>query len=250
MNDIQKRLLDLADRSYRTNTYTFTDFLSLAELSDYYMIKNQLDFASCKVFGGYDQCDRAIIRFGNPDALMYDIDFPIVCIHIRPLVKKFADQLSHRDFLGALMNLGIERHTLGDIRIRDNEAYLLCLLSIAPYITKNLTKIKHTSVSCKEVDITSLPLDTFVDEPDTRHIVVSSLRADGIISKVHNLSRNDSLTLFKSQKVFINGRLCENNSVNVKAGDIINARGFGKFQISSDAKETKKGRISLCVLIW
>ena len=80
--------------------------------------------------------------------------------------------------------------------------------------------------------------------------MVSSLRADGMISKVYNLSRNESLELFQSQKVFINGKLSENNSQQVKNGDVINARGYGKFKIGSEPKETRKGKISISAYIW
>lgn len=74
--------------------------------------------------GGVDGCERQILRFGDEESLGYDAGFPICCIEIKPLIEKFADALTHRDYLGALMHLGIERSTLGDIMIRDKTAYL------------------------------------------------------------------------------------------------------------------------------
>jgi RNA-binding protein YlmH len=101
------RLTELADRSYRTGIFTFTDFLSMAELAAYYEQEGELQYASPSLFGGCEQAERQMIRFGGPEEIGYDQPFPISALAIRPLQAKFADDLTHRDFLGALMNLGI-----------------------------------------------------------------------------------------------------------------------------------------------
>jgi len=248
---LKKRFLELADRSFSNSTYTFTDFLGIAEQSDLHMLEREISYAGLTLFGGYENADRVMARFGNEEEFGYEMEFPIVCIHIMPLLKKFADDLNHRDFLGALMNLGIKRETIGDIKVTEKEAYIFCLDNIALYITENLTKVKHTNVKCEVISGFDKTLSSIVDtEPLGKQITLSSLRADGAISKVYNLSRNESLALFQSQKVFINGRLCENNSAKIVLGDVINARGYGKFKIASDPKETRKGKISVSVLLW
>ena len=116
---LKNRIKDLADKSFRQNVYTFTGFLGLSEQDLFWKMiqKGELSYAAHKLFGGYEEAERVIVRFGAEDDLGYEEDFPIVCVHIKPLIVKFADALSHRDFLGALMNLGIERSTLGDIRV-------------------------------------------------------------------------------------------------------------------------------------
>lgn len=244
---LQNRLRDLADRSYSQNIYTFSSFLSLGELNAYYLLERELKFASPSLFGGYEGAERCLIRFGNPDELGYEQEPPIVCIHITPLMEKFADNLSHRDFLGALMNLGIERDVLGDIKAGEKEAFLFCLDSISDFICENLDKVKHTNVKCRVVaDISEFPMD----EPEEVTIQVASERIDSIISKVCKLSRSESLDLFREGKVFVNGRLCENNSKAAATGDVINARGYGKFKIISEPTLTRKGKISLTVAVY
>jgi len=239
---IQKHLRDLADRSYKQDMYTFSSFLSIAELDAYYTIERELSYASPKLFGGYESAERMLVRFGNEETLGYTQDPPIVCIHITPLMEKFADNLSHRDFLGALMNLGIERSVLGDIKAGDKQAYLFCLDSMSDYICENLDQVKHTHVKCRCItEAAEFPKD----EPRQLVIQVASERADALISKVYNLSRNDSLELFRAGKVFINGRLCENNSKAISIGDIINARGYGKFKVVSEPTITKKGKLTI-----
>ncbi len=244
---IQNRLRDLADRSYTQNVYTFSSFLSLGELNEYYLLEKELHYATPMLFGGFEGAERCLIRFGNRQDLGYEQEPPIVCIHITPLMEKFADNLSHRDFLGALMNLGIERDVLGDIKAGEKEAFLFCLDSIADFICENLTKVKHTNVKCHVVtDISEFP----VDEPEEITIQVSSERVDSIISKVCKLSRSESLDLFREGKVFVNGRLCENNSKAAATGDVINARGYGKFKIISEPSLTRKGKISLNIAVY
>ena len=252
MNDIlKKRYTELADRSFNTGTYTFTGFLGIADRSDLYSMERELSYAGVSLYGGYDGADRVVARFGRSEELGYEIEYPITCIHIVPLLKKFADELNHRDFLGAIMNLGIERDTIGDIKVNDREAYLLCLERIAPYIMENLTKIKHTNVKTSIISgFDKSKIVIFNEKPITKQITLSSLRVDGLISKVYNLSRNESLVLFQSQKVYVNGRLCENNSAKIISGDVINARGYGKFAVCADPKMTRKGKLAVNVNIW
>ena len=125
IQQIKKRLLELAERSYSHSVYTFTSFLGLSEQQVYYEISGQLSYAGCGMDGGSPLCERKMIRFGNEENLGYTAPYPIVCLRIEPLNLKFAENLTHRDFLGAIMNLGIERDTVGDIFVQDKEACLV-----------------------------------------------------------------------------------------------------------------------------
>lgn len=241
------RLQELADKSFGQNLFTFTGFLGLSEQDIFWRKEIELKHAGYTLWGGCEGADRQVIRFGNAQELGYEVDFPIVCIHIKPLIAKFADKLSHRDFLGALMNLGIERSTLGDIKVGDKEAYLFCLESIADYICENLQQIKHTHVSCRITDnYEELP----EEKPELRSVQVSSMRIDAVIAKVYNKSRSECLELFRSGKVFVNGRLCENNSALLKSGQTVNARGYGKFVATGELRETRKGKLSIEVAVY
>lgn len=239
---LKKRFKDLAERSYTQGIFTFTGFLGLGEQEIFWQQEREIRHAGYALEGGCPDADRKVIRFGSGQELGYEVDFPIVCIHISPLQQKFADALSHRDFLGALMNLGIDRSTLGDIRVGDRQAYIFCLDSIAEFICGNLVKVKHTHVSCGIAeDFTSVA----AKEPESVSVQVSSMRVDAVLARVYNISREKSLELFLAGKVYINGRLCENNSRLLKAGETVNARGFGKFTLKGEARETRKGRLAV-----
>ena len=140
---LKNRIKDLADKAFRQNTYTFTGFLGLSEQDIFWKLESGKELAHIgySLWGGYKGAERKLVRFGSKEEFGYEEEYPITCVHIQPLLVKFADNLSHRDFLGALMNLGIERSTLGDIRVVDKEAYLYCLTSIADYICENLVSL-------------------------------------------------------------------------------------------------------------
>lgn len=241
---VQKRLKELANQSYRNNQYTFSDFLTPGELDLFFQIKNEIGQIPYTIFGGVEGCERQMIRFGSEEELGYEEPFPICCIEIAPAMLKFADALSHRDFLGALMHLGIERSTLGDIQVKEKTAYLFCLDTMADYIIENLDKVKHTVVRCRVLP--EAP-DFLAPELKVEKLITSSLRVDGIISKLYHLSRSQSLLLFREKKVFVNGRCMENNSGTLKEGDIVSVRGEGKFVYQGLEHETKKGNLSICV---
>ena len=247
LQQLRNRFRDLADKSFSRNMFTFTGFLGLSEQDAFWKMERELSHVKFVLSGGADSTDRKVVRFGNADELGYEVDFPIVCIHIKPLQAKFADALSHRDFLGALMNLGIERSTLGDIRVGDKEAYLFCLESIAEYICENLTQVKHTYVRCEVVEHAA---EVPEEEPQRLLVQAASMRVDAVLAKVYNKSREVSLALFRAQKVFVDGRLCENNAKQLKVGETVNARGYGKFRVVGEPKETKKGRMAVEVEVF
>lgn len=241
---LKKHLLDLANQSYQNNMFTFTGFLSLYEQQLIEEIRKEIGSIRVFLYGGNDDCERVMARFGNPEELGYEEEFPICCIKIEPLIEKFADALTHRDFLGAIMNLGIERSTIGDIFVQGKSAFVYCHTKMAEYFLKELDKVKHTSVKCRIVtDVEELP----VSEPTPQEVLVSSVRVDGVIAKVYNISRMGSLELFRTGRVFVNGKLMENNSYMLKDGDSVTARGFGKFTYVKEVHVTKKDKLRILI---
>lgn len=237
---VKKKLLDMADRSYRNNQFIFTDFLSMADMSVYFECQREFDYAGVTVWNGDGQLERGMLRFGNPETFGYEEDFPIDIIEVSPLAVKFAEALGHRDYLGALMNVGIERDVLGDIIIEGKNAYVFCENKMTSYILENLTRVRHTTVMGKVVD--SLPTLSTSEKEDLT-LQVASERIDGIVAKVYHLSRGDSAELFTSQKVFLNGRLMENYSHTLRPADIVSVRGFGRFTYLGTTGLSKKGKL-------
>lgn len=239
---LQKRIIDLANQSYRNNIYTFTGFLNPAQQDLFYRSLSEIGGVEYRLFGGVEGCERQILRFGGEESLGYEEPFPISCIEIKPLMAKFADTLSHRDFLGALMNLGVERTTLGDIFLDGKTGYVFCLKKVEEYIVENLTRIRHTTVKCTVLEEVPGAVEPKLEPVN---LIVSSLRLDGIIARYFHLSRSRSLLLFREKKIFVNGRCMENNSGICKEGDVVSVRGYGKFIYKGCVHETKKGNLSI-----
>lgn len=244
-----KRLKDLADSAWRKNVYTNSDFLNMAQLSLFYSKAQTVceDRKFYRIWGGSEYSERAIIMFGNEEAFGYDMSFPIACIHITPTLKKFADKLTHRDFLGALINLGIKREVLGDIIVRDNEAFVFCLDEMAQFIAENLDRVKHTSVRCKAtMDIPNVWENNIKEQ----NINVASVRLDAVVGEVYKMSRSKAQEIIRLKKVFVDGHVCENNSRVLKEGEVISVRGSGKFIYAGLNYISKKGRSNVCVRVF
>ena len=159
---IIKHLSDIDTRAFEREYATFSEFLNINEIS---LLKEQTFKSRSTLFGGYEMSERCVAGFGSD---IKESDFPISCIKIEPLLSKFSDKLTHRDFLGSLMQLGINRNTLGDIVVNGNTACLFCLKSISDYIIENLTRVKHTSVKCTLIN--ELPAFIKKEPEDNRKI--------------------------------------------------------------------------------
>lgn len=244
---IMKRFKELAEQSNRNCQYLFTNFLSLAEQDLLYRATKEYMSDNINTSGGMEGAERIMARFGSPKEFGYEMDYPIVCLRVSPVMKKFAEDLTHRDYLGALMHLGIKRELLGDIVIHDKTAYLFCEEHISDYIVENLTKIRHTSVSSEKT--TELPAEVS-PHLEEQEFIVSAERADAIVAKIYHLSRSQSLDLFRSQKIFVGGRLFENNSGCFPAGSIVSVRGYGRFRYDGALQETKKGRLKIKAALY
>ena len=244
---LKKRFSELANKSYNHGIYLFTDFLGLAEQAVFNEVKAAFRGIPYTAFGGASGAERVMIRFGDEESLGYTEDFPIVCIKAQPVSQKFADRLTHRDFLGALLNLGIERATLGDIPILDNVGYIFAKEDIAPFIMSELTRVKRTDVSLSLVD--SLP-EGKLYKTERRKIQASGERVDAVIAKVFSLSRDAAQSLFSKRLVYIDGRLCESTSYVPKRNEKISVRGYGRMIYLGYETTSKKGKLNIEVDLY
>ncbi len=237
---LRRRILDLANRCYQSGIYTFSGFLSLGDQAVFHMMEKDVSFVPWSMSGGGEDCERKMLRFGSSEMLGYEEDFPIRCLIVQPAVRKFAETLTHRDFLGALMNLGIERDVLGDIVVKDQVAYVFCENAMAVFLGEHLDQVKHTTVVC---EITNECPEAAKPEFLAQELIISSGRCDAVVAKAWQLSRSQSIQLFQSKRIFVNGHQFENNSGGLKPGDVVSTRGFGKFIFDGELSETRKGRI-------
>ncbi len=231
-----KRFEELAERAEVRHTTEYTDFLNLDEIST--LKSSGLDFA---LFGGYDGAERCIAAFGERPV------FPITCVKLEAKSKRFAEKLTHRDYLGTILGTGIERSLTGDILINGTDAYVFCSEKIADYIIQSVDRVRHTAVVCS----IEKELPEFINEkPDITVINISSLRLDALIAAVYRLSRNEAAKLISAEKVFINARLETKESKPLNESDVVSVRGKGKFIFEGIERKTKKDRLVAAVRIY
>lgn len=244
---LKKRFIELAKKSYNAGIFTFTDFLGLAEQSAFNEVKRQIGGIEYTVFGGAEGAERVVVRFGSVEDIGYEVPFPISVIKAEPLSQKYADKLTHRDFLGAILNLGIERDTLGDIVIIDNVGYIFALEDIAAYVADNLAKVKHTDMKATITD--TLP-DGELYRTERRSVQLSGERLDAAVAKIFSLSREDAQSLFKRRMIFADGRLIESSSYTPKVGEKISVRGHGRFIYLGVTSLSKKGKLNVSIDVY
>lgn len=238
---LKKRLIELSNNAYYRESPIFTDFLNLNEQNILYSSQNDLSPIKVVSFGGYESAERQMVAF-LPDAFLMNFDnsmYPMDVVYIEPANRKFSDKLTHRDFLGAILNLGIERSKIGDIIAEENKAYIFCSSKLSQFLIDELRKVKHTIVRASISNIKE-----FIYEPEIKMLKgsIASLRIDNVLTICNNCSRSVAVDYINAKKVFVNGKLIEANSYNLKENDVISVRGLGKFVFMGIVSETKKGR--------
>lgn len=240
---IIKRFEELSRRSENRGIWVYSEFLSLAEQS---VLENLCLFNS-NLDGGHELAERKLAVFGKLEELGYEATAPIVCLKIEAVQAKFSDDLSHRDFLGAIMNLGIRRELIGDIVIHDKIGYVFCLESIAEYIISELDRVRHTTVKISYSE--ALPTD-IEEKSEIVSATVASLRLDAMIAAPYKLSRTEAKAQIENGKVYINSKICENPATEIKENDLISVRGKGRFKLENIGDENKKGRLRVKLKVY
>ena len=241
---LEKHFRDLARTAYQRGIAVFSDFLNLNELNIFQSLRGEFSYLETETFGGYELAERQIAVF-RPEAPVFYADYPVKCLKITPLNAKFAEDLNHRDYLGAVLNLGIDRACLGDILVEEDAAYLFCLERMADFIRDNLIRIRHTSVYVEQVEA-----ENFHYEPKYKEVsgTVASVRLDKLLALAFNASRSSLTVLIEGGKVFVNGKLVTSNGYEPKEGDLISVRGMGRFRFRGTGGQSKKGREY--VILW
>lgn len=216
-----------------------TGFLTAAEQAEFRDLCSGL--GGPFLTGGHRDPERAMAVFPasyvNSDLLPEEL---VSCIRVTPVSRRFAEGLTHRDFLGALMNLQIERDCIGDILIKDNTAYIYCAFGMKDVITDGLFRVKHTEVNAEVV-----PLSECDISPDLKEMTVNvaSERLDGVIAAAFRMPRSEAAGAISSRGVFIDGKEASGSASKLKEGMKISVRGYGKFIYDGISSESRRGRL-------
>ena len=150
--------------------------------------------------------------------------------------------LGHRDFMGGILSLGVDRSVIGDIAVlSESEALVFAAERIAPFLETELTRIGRDAVICERRDTPpgfEIPR-RFEETP----VTVASLRLDGMVKALTGKSREDAAAMVRQGLVELNYRECADVAKETAEGDVLSVRGYGKFAVGAVSGSTRSGRL-------
>ncbi len=243
-------LRDLKTRAADNSMITFSGFLTAEERSSLSVIERENNkYVNQYCFGGYEDAERTVAVFVPKFYEISEIgefflknndESPLVLINF---VKDKFTKMTHRDYLGALMSLGIKREVIGDIIVREDGAFVFCLKSMANYVSDNLKKAARGSLKAEILSVTDFKLTE--DNGKIMFCSVASMRLDSVLSAAFSLSRKTAAESISKGLVFVNSTECLKPDYFLKEKDKLVIRGKGKAVINCVTGESKKGRIHL-----
>ena len=237
------KLWDKINAGMRRNISAATCFLSPRELELSRYLFGDAD--GLHTFGGYEGAERQMLiyvpEYMELDTLLEE-DAPLCCLRATFFEE---DNLSHRDFLGALMGAGIGRETVGDICVGKGYCDFFVTTEIAPYILQSFTSAGRTKLSISQIPLA----DASIPAPEVKEIkdTLASLRLDSVISSGFRIGRSLAAQYVSAGKAAIDGLPCEKPDKAVTEGAKISVRGLGKIKLASIGNRTKKDRISVVI---
>lgn len=190
----------------------------------------------CSFFGGYEGAERKI--FAADEAA--DEEFPLSAV---TFFYRKQDKLTHRNFLGTLMSLGMSRNLIGDIKVGQGEAIVFVSSSAAALVSDEVKKVGKIGVKPMPGLCAEIPRQEYEILP----LTVSSLRTDAVVSAVCGISRERSSSLIKSGAIILNGVQLENTSKNIDIEEVFSVKGYGKYILSEIGSATKKGKVHITI---
>ena len=235
------KLWDKINGGIRRNIPSNTGFLSPRELEmARYLFGEPEELVT---FGGYEGAQRKMLCY-FPDYMEPDFssDGPMVCLRATFYEK---EDLSHRDFLGALMGFGISREAVGDICVGSGSCDFFVTNEIAPSLLQSFYEVGRVRIRLCQIPLA----DANIPEPEIREVrdTLASLRLDSVVSSGFRIGRSLACTYISSGKAAINGLPCEKADKQIAEGAEISVRGLGKIKLYSVNGQTKKGRISVVI---
>ena len=236
------KVLDKYMAARKNHSSAYTDFLDPVRCAAFMQVlahKNEGVFAMA--YGGYENAERKIIAFDTREIPADSC--PIVPVAVM-YNERFSKAPTHRDYLGAVLGLGLDRGKIGDIRLGDAGAVMYVAEDVAPFIAENLNQVGRVAVKAQA----NAQPDGLETTGQVRRINVPSMRLDAVLGSAFNLSRGKAGLLIEAEKVFVNWKIAK-KTYNVAPGDAITVRGMGRISIDSVAGSTKKDRIVLEVTV-
>ena len=244
-NELLRRAEDLRERCERSGTVTHTGFLTPAERYAIEQWAKHAPDCRCVFDGGGDDCERTVCFFLPEylEAEYFDASEYLCAIR---LTAHFGTP-GHRDYMGALLAMGIGREWLGDIRVTENVAYIFCQSSVLRHLL-SIEKVGRCGVTAEELPLASVPAPE--RKMQQKSFSVQSMRLDAIVGGMFKLSRTEAARQICAGNVSINYQVSLRTDFGVKEGDILSLKGAGKGTVTGTGGTSRKGRLFVYAEIY
>ena len=234
------KLVDFAEQALKNQKYKLSGFLTPFEQSMAETIAKTLGGLNVDFDGGFEGAERRRAAFCHEDFAGTPA-FEIAVIKAE-WNGEFA-RLSHRDVLGSILSLGVEREVVGDIIATKEFAKILVDKKLVDYFVTNLKRIGDAPVETTLDELSEIaPKEERVKEIKA---TVASLRVDSIAAAGFGMSRSKAATEIAADKVKLNWQTVKNAAQSIKEGDVLSMHGRGRLEVAEIRGQTKKGRISI-----
>ncbi len=233
-----KRISDTVRLCQKYSSPRFSGFLDGREQA--ILKKSTHILENSMLFGGYDDAERRVFGVFPDWQEPCAEDFPVAVLKF---TKKYDKELSHRNYLGTILSLGLERTKIGDILTFDTGAYVFAAADIADFIADSIRKVSHCGVDVERVSLS----DVEVPEKKFEEIeaVSASARLDAVLAALLKMSRSDAKTMILSGRVTVNHIEKPDTDYNLSEGELLSVRGFGRAELMTLGNQTRSGRIHI-----
>lgn len=239
---LTKRLAEIAGRANRDGSITYSRFLTPAEADDARKAASDQG-VRCTCFGGYDDAERRIAAFSTEALHEMPSDTPLRWVSVHWDVRY--GSVGHRDLLGALMGLGLEREIFGDIIIREAIAYFVMMEDMVDFVKSQLTSVGNVAVKVLGLPgQPDLPKQVYRMRRDT----VASLRLDAVVAAAFHLSRSAAAEKITEGSCKVDHRQVLLPDYRVDQGMLLSLRGKGRVRLGEIGDVNRKGRTAITLL--
>lgn len=238
------QVLDKMEHAQRRQEPCATGFLSPKEQRSAEALLNAAGHPRYAAVGGYDGAERRVLVF-LPDWMEPEYLQSGDYLSVLRCTWFKEDKLTHRDFLGSLMGMGVRRDTVGDILVGDGSCDILTLPTVAGFLKDSLTSAGRVKLHVSEVPLEEVRVP--VQERKVLHDTVAALRLDSVLAVGFSISRSKASQLIASGRCAVNWQDTSKSDLAVRAGDVISCRGLGKCRLAEVGSLSRKGRINVTV---
>lgn len=237
-------ILDKINFVSTRNKIEHTNFLSMNQIALAENFLKRIKYTNYKMWGGFDNAERKVLILYpeklNETMIAKNYNKIMGVIRIK-LPETEYGKYSHRNYLGGIIKLGLDREKIGDILVENDGADIIVINDTKKFLIKELPMLKrfeYSNISDEKIE------NLNCSEPNIEEIkiIVPSLRLDNFVSDLARTSRNKAIEIIRNERVFINGKVEVKISKQVKIEDIITIRGKGRFVVKDIEGTTRSGR--------